>query len=291
MTLDAASVRAVAKKDFQDAVRSRLLWALSVLFILFAGGMAYLYTEIQNASGNELAALDLIFFLQSPVGLLIPLTGLLLGYKSVAGEIETGSVKILLSLPHSRGSVLLGKLFGRTGVLTVPILVGFAVAAVVVLALYPVFTAKYYLAFVAVTILFGLAYVSIAVAISAMTKSTSRAAVGIVSAFVAFNMLWEVIGYGIHYVVTLITEGDGVFFPGFANEAPTWFLFYQRLSPNGAFGGALTSALPRDSSFSEFFPSGDVPFYLADWFSLVILALWVIVPLYLGYLRFDAADL
>jgi len=289
MSVDAASIRAVARKDFRDALRSKTLWVLSALFVLFAGGMAYVYTLLQEGSGGELSGLDLVFFLQSPVALLVPLTGLLLGYKSIAGEIDSGSVKILLSLPHSRSSVVVGKLLGRTAVLTVPILIGFGVAAVLVVALYPTFSPGYYVAFVGLTVLFGLAYVSIAVAVSATTKSTTRAAVGIFGAFALFNFLWDVIGYGINYVVTSLTEGQGYFFPGL--QPPNWFLFYQRLSPNGAFSGAMTAMLPRDSNLAGLFPQGDVPIYLQDWFSLLILVAWVVVPLALGYQRFRAADI
>lgn len=291
MTVDLASVRAVARKDFRDAVRSKTLWVLSALFVLFAAGMAYVYTLLQEGSGGELSALDLVFFLQSPVALLVPLTGLLLGYKSIAGEIDSGSVKILLSLPHSRSSVVVGKLLGRTAVLTVPVLIGFAVAAVVVVALYATFSPGYYVAFVGLTVLFGLAYVSIAIAVSTTTKSTSRAAVGIFGVFALFNFLWDVIGYGIHYVVTSLTEGQGTFFPGLGPAVPNWFLFYQRLSPNGAFSGSMTAMLPRESSLAVYFPQGDVPLYLEDWFSLLVLVVWIVVPLALGYQRFEGADI
>lgn len=289
MSLSPASVRAVAKKDFRDAARSKTLWILSALFVLFAAGMAYVFTLLQESSGGELSTLNLLLFLQSPVALLVPLTGLLLGYKSIAGEIDSGSVKILLSLPHSRSSVVLGKLLGRTAVLTVPVLIGFAVAAVIVVALYATFSPGYYVAFVGLAVLFGLAYVSIAIAVSTLTKSTSRAAVGIFGVFALFNLLWDVIGSGIHYVVTSLGEGPATFFPGL--EPPNWFLFFQRLSPNGAFSGAIASVFPGDSQVEAYFPQGNIPLYLEDWFSVLILIAWAVVPLALCYRRFKAADI
>ncbi|WP_121820818.1 ABC transporter permease [Halostella salina] len=289
MSLSPASVRAVARKDFRDAVRSKTLWILSALFVLFAAGMAYVFTLLGSGADGELTVLDLLFFLQSPVALLVPLTALLLGYKSIAGEIDSGSVKILLSLPHSRSSVVLGKLLGRTAVLTVPILIGFAVAAVVVVALYTTFSPGYYVAFVGVSVLFGLAYVSIAIAVSSLTKSTSRAAVGIFGVFALFNFLWDVLGWGIHYVVTRLGEGPATFFPGI--QPPNWYLFFQRLSPNGAFAGSIASVFPGESQIEGYFPQGDVPLYLEDWFSVLILVAWTVVPLALCYRRFKAADI
>ena len=45
------SIATVAKKDFQDSARSRWLWALSVLFVLFVAGLSYLFTSIPNLGG------------------------------------------------------------------------------------------------------------------------------------------------------------------------------------------------------------------------------------------------
>jgi ABC-2 type transport system permease protein len=37
--------------------------------------------------------------------------------------------------------------------------------------------------------------------------------------------------------------------------------------------------------------AGDVPFYLTEWFAAVILLVWIIVPIAIGYRRFERADL
>ncbi|WP_227774041.1 ABC transporter permease [Haladaptatus pallidirubidus] len=35
----------------------------------------------------------------------------------------------------------------------------------------------------------------------------------------------------------------------------------------------------------------NIPFYLEEWFMLVILGAWLVVPLTIGYLSFERADL
>lgn len=278
---------AVARKDFQDAVRSKVLWLLSALFVVFAGGVAYVYTLVFGGAGGEvgreLSSLALIQFMLAPVGTLVPLTALIVGYKAVAGEVESGTLKLLLSLPHTREDVVFGKLAGRTGVLAVPVVVGFALAAVVVLALYSSFDAVEYVLFLALTVLFGATFVSIAVGISAATKSTSKAAASVFGVFILFEFLWSVIPMGIHYLV------EGVFFP--VGRPPNWYLFVQQLSPSNAYTATVRSILPNAQNPIAAALGGDAPFYLTDWFALVILAFWLVIPVTLGYLAFERKDL
>lgn len=278
---------AVARKDFQDAVRSKVLWLLSALFVVFAAGVAYVYTLVLGGAGGEvgqeLSSVALIEFMTAPVATLVPITALIVGYKAVAGEVESGTLKLLLSLPHTRKDVVFGKLVGRTGVLAVPIVVGFAVAAIVVLALYSSFDTVDYLLFLALTVLFGATFVSIAVGISAATKSTAKAAASVFGVFILFEFLWSVIPMGIHYLV------EGAFFP--AGRPPNWYLFVQQLSPSNAFSASVLSFLPNTQRQLAAILGGDVPFYLTDWFALVILAFWLVVPVALGYLAFERKDL
>lgn len=269
----------VARKDFQDARRSRSLWALSALFVLFIAGMAYLYTLLPGldpASAEELTTLGLLFFLSAPATLFISITAVVLAHRAIAGESESGSGKLLLSLPHTRRDVVVGKVVGRSAVLVLPIVAGLVVALAVVLALYAEFSALDYAAFTAVTVLYALAYVSLIVALSATTTSTGRAAVLAVGAFLVFELLWGVVVTGLVYVA------DGFRFTG---VLPDWALFLNVLVPSAAYGNAVTGVLPGVST------SATVPFYLEGWFSLLVLVFWAVVPVTLGYLRYRSADL
>jgi ABC-2 type transport system permease protein len=278
------STLAVARKDFQDAIRSRVLLGLTGLFVLFVAGASYFFARIQPApGGGDPTALVLIFSLLTPAGLLVPIIGLALGYKAVAGERESGRIKLLLSLPHSRLDVVLGKTLGRTSVLVVPIIVGFAVGAAVIFWQSSRFTPVNYLAFAFVTVLLGLAYIAIGVAISSATTSTFRALIGGGSLLIVLEFLWQPVLLVIVFLVNGLSLPQQL--PG------DWYFFLQSLSPGSAYSSAARSLLPKNPTTLAV--TGQTPdaFYLQDWFGFVILAAWIVVPLALGYLRFEGTDL
>jgi ABC-2 type transport system permease protein len=278
------STLAVARKDFRDALRSRVLLGLTGLFVLFVAGASYFFARIQpGPGGGDPTALVLIFSLLTPASLLVPIIGLALGYKSIAGERESGRIKLLLSLPHSRLDVVFGKTLGRTGVLVVPILVGFAVGAAVIFWQSSRFTPANYLAFAFVTVLLGLAFIAIGIAISAATTSTFRALIGGAGLLVLLEFLWGPLLLAVVYLV------NGLALP---QQPPgDWYSFLQTVPPGSAYNSATRSLLPENPNALGLGGSAPDVFYLQDWFGFVILAVWIIVPLALGYLRFERTDL
>ncbi|WP_231189184.1 ABC transporter permease [Haladaptatus sp. DYF46] len=280
------SFAVVARKDFQDARLSKTLWALSALFVILMAGMAYLYAELPALSGdtNELSALGLMFFLAAPATLFVSITAVIIAAKSVAGERENGSMKLMLSYPHSRRDVVLGKVTGRAAVLVLPLVIGFAVAAIVVLAKYATFTPIDYVLFVLLTVLYAFAYISLVVGLSATTGSGARATAMAIGLFVVLELLWDVVPLGVLYLL------EGQLVP--LQEYPNWALFLSGLTPSAAYSTAMGAVLPESpNAVLGIGTIGDVPFYLADWFGLVLLVAWAVVPVSLGYLRFRVADL
>lgn len=273
---------AVVRKDFNDAIRSRLLWALSGLFVVFTAGFAYVYTLLAGEirAPESLTALNFMLFLVPAVGIFVPVTALAVGYRSLAGEAETGKLKLTLSLPHSRREVVAGKFVGRTGVVAVPILVGFAIAAALVVVLYSGFSPANYLLFTLLTVVFGMSFVGIAVGISASTQSSTKAAAGAFGTFLVFQFVWGTIPSAVHYLL------EGSFFP--APPQPDWYLLINQLRPSDAYGTVVRALLPADSQFAA---GGDLPFFATWWFGLLVLLAWTVLPLVLGTLRFEDADL
>lgn len=279
----------VAKKDFRDAVRARSLWVLSVLFVLAAGGTAYLYAEFIAGSGESVSALGLVGFLLSPVSLFVPVIALLVGYKAVAGERESGSLKLLLGLPHTRRDVVVGKVVGRTGVMVVPIVAGFAVAAVVGLALFTSFSVVDYVLFGVLTCAFALTWVAITVGVSSAVATSGRAAAASLGAWALFQFLWDVVVLLARWGATGFSE-----FPSLTERPPDWALFLQGLNPSAAYSNGALAFLDASALASvapQLAQTGSEPFYLSNWFGLVVMAAWVVGPLALGYWRFEDADL
>jgi hypothetical protein len=167
----------VARKDFNDARRSRSLWGLSAAFLVLALLFAGLYAFVPEFTADEeVSTLGLMTFLSAPVALFVAVASLVVAYKSIAGEAETGSGKLLLSLPHTRRDIVLGKVVGRSLVLAIPVLVGLVAMLAVVFVGEVAFSVTDYVLFGLVTMLFVLVYMAFYVGISASTTSTARAA-------------------------------------------------------------------------------------------------------------------
>ncbi|MFC4439701.1 MULTISPECIES: ABC transporter permease [Natrialbaceae] len=297
------SVRAVAKKDFQDSVRSWMFWGLSIFFFTLLVAL----TGVVSYFGEDLAAQGvttevLVVFVSEITRLILPLISLILGWKAIAGERESGSIKILLSLPHSRKDVLLGKLIGRSAVLSLSLVVGFVLAAIIVAALLGSFDIADYLGLLAMSILYGVAYTSIAVSLSSLTRSTTIAGAAMVGVFVLFYIVWNAImsalrllmdrGYISGETYTMTLNGE-TFEP---ERLPDWAFFIESIDPGYAYNNALSivtgaAESDLDVQLEEVMFGGDIPFYLQDWFAFLILLFWIVAPIAVALYRFDRVDL
>lgn len=264
------SWRVVARKDFRDAVRSKALWATTLAFVLFTAGPAY---ALGWATGGLVDAGTFLWLLVPAAGFLVSLVALLVGHRSVIGERETGTVKLLLSLPHSRRDVLVGKLAGRAAVVAVATLLAFGVTALVIIGTYSGFPPGTYLTFVALTLLFALAFTAIAVGASASTGSSTKVSAGVFGLYVVFVFdVWNWLPNLLNYLL----EGN-LFFPG---TQPGWATFVTALNPTVAYERAVAAlALGQ---------SGDG---ISAGTAIAVLLLWIVGPLLVGYWRFGNAEL
>jgi ABC-2 type transport system permease protein len=281
----------VARKDFQDAVRSRALLVLTALNVLFVGLAVYLITEVAVFGGGADSTNALLASLSAPVSIFVPLIAVVVSYKAIAGERESGSLKLLLSLPHSRQDAVTGKLAGRSAVVAVATVIGFLVGAVLVLVFASAFSPLTYVGFLAATLLYATAYVSIGLAFSAVTGSTTKAAVGAFGTFVFFEFLWGLLNTLLVWAV----EGSLSF-----GTTPDWSRFIQQFSPSNAFSKAARVAIgdQREQIQEITTQNGELvqqtrelPVYLQDELGLAILVLWVVVPLAIAYVQFGRAEL
>jgi ABC-2 type transport system permease protein len=276
------STIAVAKKDFRDGIRSWLVIGLIVLFALFIAGVVYFATEISPITQGTPQMIKLLGAMIGPTYILLPIVGTMVGYKAIVGERTSGSLKFLLGLPHTRRDVVFGKLLGRSGIVTVAVLVGFAVGGVVLYAFSTAFALDVFLIYTAVTILLGVTFVSIAIAFSSITRSASVATAGAITLVLVFTFFWQV------FLALVRYAGETLGLIGASQPSPEWYLFVRDLHPIGAYRNAILALL---NAISPGTPPVTEPFYLQHWFGFVILGFWLIVPIGLAYLRFDRADL
>jgi ABC-2 type transport system permease protein len=295
-----ATWAAVARKDFEDAVRSKMLWGLTFVFVAFLI-MALLSAEKMFP---DAVAVDAAMAL-SGVGILaqvfIPGVALVVGYMSVVGERQSGSLRVLLSYPFSRFDVVAGKLVGRTLVTGLGLTVSYAVASAVVVVLYGMPDAMELLGFVATGVLIGLTFTAFAVGGSAAASTRGRAMALTVGSFMGMVFFWKPVVVGLYYAVT----GS---LPGL--QADKWYFFIERLNPLEAFRVLTGSVLDQPVQALPELPledvpantppeqlelanrvAGEIPFYLEDWFSVVVLIAWGLIPVVVGYWQFERSDL
>ena len=279
------SWQAVARKDFQDAIRSRSFLVISVLFGLLALGVAISYGVFTDVFGGERTVAGLVFLLANAISLFIVITAILVCYKSVAGERESGSIKLLLSLPHSRRDVIVGKIAGRTGVLAVPTIGGLLLGVVVGSALIgqvdPVATAL----LLVVGLFFALTFVSAMVGLSAMTGSSSKAAALTLGVFFVFELLWDVV------TLVLVFVASGFTLPSPASY-PAWIYPIMQVPPTSAFLSTLNAVIPGGTTTpGAIDPNAFEAFYASPWIGLVVLLVWLTIPALVGTRMFAREDL
>ncbi|ELY55913.1 ABC transporter permease subunit [Natronolimnohabitans innermongolicus] len=284
----------VARKEFEDAGRSKLLWALIGLLV---GFVAIGYVGIWFAD-DEATAAEVLTFVGLPLQIIIPIAALIAGYMAVVGERRSGSIKLLLGLPPNRTDVVFGKLLGRMAVIGTAVVLAFLVSLVLGAALFGSVPFADWFGFAAVSVLFGLTFTGLAVGVSAGVSTRGRAMAVVVGIYILLVGLWELVTAGPYYLI--YDEGPPV-------EAETWYLLVEQLNPIAAYTTLMNTVVEgqmdvimfrfglEDFEAMTMTPAeryaGDAPFFLQDWFSAVVLLLWLLVPVAIGYYRFQNADL
>lgn len=119
----------IAAKEFRDGVRNRWVIAITVLLAVFALTLSFLGSAPTGAVKTSPLAVTVVS-LSSLTIFLIPLIALLLSYDSIVGEIDRGTMALLLSYPVARHQVIIGKYLGHLGILSIATILGYGVAGV-----------------------------------------------------------------------------------------------------------------------------------------------------------------
>jgi ABC-2 type transport system permease protein len=222
-------------------------------------------------------------------GLLLPIVALVASYMAIAGERESGGVKFLLGLPNSRRDVFLGKLASRLGVVTVGVAFMFTTATVMAVARNGALPLGVVAGLFAVSLLYTAVFVAVAVALSAIVAQRSRAIAAAVGSYFVLVMLYVIPGVSVALVVRFVHQT----LLGFEPNVDLYNAVLYT-SPLIAYRKAMNLVVPAqfERRVLQRASEGDVlPAYLGDEVSLLVFAVWLAVPLALGYWRFEGADL
>ncbi|MGB9954642.1 MULTISPECIES: ABC transporter permease [unclassified Haloarcula] len=192
----------ISKKEFRDTVRSPWIWVLSLIFIvLFAlPAVLGLYFNIgqQFAEAGASLTTDAYVRFALPIAApLLPAVAIVIGYAAIARESERGSLKILLSLPYTRGELLAGKFVGRSAITLIPVTVGFLTTLLVLLPSEIEIAWESFLLFALATMTYGVVFTAFAIGLSAALKTARRAMAASLGIYVYLQVFWSNLGAGL----------------------------------------------------------------------------------------------
>ncbi len=208
------TVLIVAHKEFRDGLRNRWAFAITVIFALFALGLAYFGAAASGQVGFTSLATTIVS-LASLAIFLIPLIALLLAYDSIVGEEERGTLLLLLTYPLGRMQLMTGKFLGHAAILALSTALGFGAAGLLIGLLTGAGTDmqlwKAFGFFILSATLLGWVFVAFALLISASVGEKSRAAGMALVVWFLFVLVFDLGLLG-----ALVATGGGVgseFFP------------------------------------------------------------------------------
>lgn len=275
------SWRLLADKDVRDAIRQYHLHASVLAFVVLCAGTAYVATETfgpgtgvsPDAVPSALAVLS---------SFLVPLVAVGFAQDVIVGMRTRGDLKLLLGMPFTRGDLVVGTFVGRIVLVWASILAGVVVATALAFGRGAPVATDALLFVTGMTGVLGAVFVAIGVGISASVSTGTRAGGLAIGAFFLFVFqLWSVLPR----VALWVASGFRL-----PRETPEWVSFVTHLNPVLALWNVLSTALPDVGTFVGSLPASP-PVYRTVPFAVLVLAAWIVLPMAVGYRRFERTDL
>jgi ABC-type transport system involved in multi-copper enzyme maturation permease subunit len=273
----------IAKKEFMDNIRNRWVILLSIIFILII--LVFSFLAGAQAEGDSLLGgmESTVVGLLSINSFIIPIISIILGFSTISGEAESGSLSVVLSYPVRRIEILLGKFFGLGAVLLFSIILGYGLGGLVIAASAGIESGLSYIAFIFLCILLGLVFLSASIFISSYCKRRITSIGGGI-----FLFFWGMIIGSVFFGVYLSTGGSMEGLLTGAEQMPDWLWSSTILSPIDLNQLAVMQAF----NINEFQGiSTTPPAYMTMGFMLFIHLIWILVPLILAYIFFKRRDI
>lgn len=122
-------ILALAAAELRIAARNRWVAIAIAMMAVFSLALAAAGSAPTGALGADRLSV-VVASLTSLAVYLVPLVALLMSFDAIAGEVERGTLPLLLTYPVSRAQVIAGKLVAHLAILTLAIAVGYGLAAV-----------------------------------------------------------------------------------------------------------------------------------------------------------------
>jgi Cu-processing system permease protein len=270
----------VAVKEIQEGLRNR--WVLATTLLLAALALTLTFLGSAPTGNVGVRALDVVIVsLSSLTIFLLPLIALLISHDAIIGEMERGTMLLLLSYPVARWQVLMGKFVGHLAILAFATLLGYGAAAGALAVTGAAIDAESWRAFASMvgsSVLLGAAFIAVGYLVSALVRDRGTAGGVAIGIWLLFVLIYDMALLGALVVDQGATLSGGVL-NGLLLLNPTdaYRLFNLAGSANvGAFSGMAGVANSAVLSPATLIGA---------------LAIWTLVPLGLAALAFSRREL
>ena len=193
------TVLLLSAKEVREGLRNRWVIAATGLLAALALTLAFLGSAPTGTVGAN--ALDVVVIsLASLTIFIVPLIALLISHDAIVGEIERGTMTLLLSYPVRRRQVLFGKFLGHLAILAFATVVGYGLAAVALVATGKAAGVGSWTAFMAMTassVLLGAVFVAIGYLVSALVADRGTAGGVAIGIWLVFVVLYDMALLGV----------------------------------------------------------------------------------------------
>lgn len=260
------AVFTLAVKEFRDGLRNRWFLGATGALALFAICLIFLGSAPTGTVGVDPISI-MVVSLASLTVFLMPLMGLMLSYDSIVGELERGTLTLLLTYPVTRWQVVLGKFLGHSLGLGCATIIGYGIAGAVLAALAPQSGDWAPFVFLIFTsILLGGCFVAVGLLISVLPRLRAAAA-GM--AFAVWLIL--VVLYDLAMLGSLVAGGSEVI-------SKSLFNFLLLANPADAFR-LMNLVGFEDIRGLAGLSSTEIGLANAEILSFLSLGVWMIIPL------------
>ncbi len=267
-----ARILATALTETRIARRNRWVAIAIALMVVFSLVLSAAGSAPTGALGADRLSV-VVASLTSLSVYLVPLLALLMSFDAVAGEVERGTLPLLLTYPVSRREILLGKLVAHLAVLILALVIGYGTAAIVAIATDPAafagLPALWRLTWT--SSLLGATFLGIGYALSALARRPSGAAGLAIAVWLGLVVL-----YDLGLLAAVVADDGGAF---------TTDVFPLALLANPADAFRLFNLAAADATAAAAGVGGAAA-TIPLWQSLLSVALWPIMALGLAILAF-----
>lgn len=183
----------IARKEVQEGLRNRWVFATTLLLAALALTLTFLGSAPTGNVGAN--ALDVVIVsLSSLTIFLVPLIALLISHDAIVGEVERGTMLLLLSYPVGRWQVLAGKFLGHLGILAFATLLGYGAAGAALATMGGIVEGGSLVAFAKMilsSIILGAVFIAIGYFVSALVRERSTAAGVAIGVWLLFVLIYD----------------------------------------------------------------------------------------------------